>query len=429
VIQPDGEVIDYHGPIYEKTLVRSRKEGVLVKAFALPQVEPGCIIEYRYRLEGKNLLSGGTWDVQEALSVKEARLSWISDLETRTGYWAPRNLPVDPTGEDLELGSVRNIPALKEEVLMPPMDMIRGHYRLIPIGTGFSPSNSKPFSELMLDAVHKLSGDFIGKPKKFKQIVAELTSPADPEELKLQKLYSAVQERVHNLSYEESYTKKERKKEKLKERKSAKDVWKLGYGLEPEITQLFVSLCRAADFRADFALMISRDQRFFDPEIPLISQVTAPIAVVSTSKGLRFFDPGTRFCPFGRVSWQKQMVRGLRFLPHKRWEKVVIPLEPAEDNTTRRKVKMQLSEEGDLTAELNLEYSGQEAQCSRLLRLNRLAGKGWIAPAKHWNCPTLSASKNTLSEQVLDFSSDPSFSLAEVRFPIRNEPTLSISST
>jgi len=74
--------------------------------------------------------------------------------------------------------------------------------------------------------------EFIGKPTTLASAVREVTSPQDSPEDKGRKLYKAVQERIRNLSYEETYTKHPRKRENLKERKSAQDVWRLGYGTD-----------------------------------------------------------------------------------------------------------------------------------------------------------------------------------------------------
>ncbi len=49
-IKPDGSVIELKkGDVFERTLVKSSGLKVKVKSFALPGLEPGCIIEYRWQ--------------------------------------------------------------------------------------------------------------------------------------------------------------------------------------------------------------------------------------------------------------------------------------------------------------------------------------------------------------------------------------------
>src|ERR1700753_2537433 len=48
-IRPDGTIVDFTDKIYDKLLVRYGTTKVMTKTFTLPQVQPGCILEYRYR--------------------------------------------------------------------------------------------------------------------------------------------------------------------------------------------------------------------------------------------------------------------------------------------------------------------------------------------------------------------------------------------
>ncbi len=45
-IRPDGTVVNYEGKPFEKTVVKVSGYKVLAKTFTLPEVQPGCIIEY-----------------------------------------------------------------------------------------------------------------------------------------------------------------------------------------------------------------------------------------------------------------------------------------------------------------------------------------------------------------------------------------------
>src|SRR5579863_7513492 len=48
-IRPDGSIVDFDGRTYDKEMVKGNGIRVLAKTFTMPDVEPGCIIEYRYR--------------------------------------------------------------------------------------------------------------------------------------------------------------------------------------------------------------------------------------------------------------------------------------------------------------------------------------------------------------------------------------------
>jgi Domain of Unknown Function with PDB structure (DUF3857) len=48
-IRPDGSIVNFDGAVYEKEIVKSGGIKYLAKTFSLPEVQPGCIIEYKYR--------------------------------------------------------------------------------------------------------------------------------------------------------------------------------------------------------------------------------------------------------------------------------------------------------------------------------------------------------------------------------------------
>src|ERR1700722_14669170 len=48
-IEPDGRIVNFDGKVFEKTIARNGGNSFLAKVFSLPEVQPGCIVEYRYR--------------------------------------------------------------------------------------------------------------------------------------------------------------------------------------------------------------------------------------------------------------------------------------------------------------------------------------------------------------------------------------------
>ncbi len=50
-VSPDGKASEFQGKIFEKDIVTSRGVKIRAKTFTLPNVQPGSIIEYRYRTE------------------------------------------------------------------------------------------------------------------------------------------------------------------------------------------------------------------------------------------------------------------------------------------------------------------------------------------------------------------------------------------
>ena len=118
-IRPDGTTIDFQGQIFDRTVVKARKTRVQVKAFALPEVQNGSMLEYsysmRYREKPPDVLKNPkdyivertitipsvTWEVQEDLFTRHARFlihplpGWCA---LGSEEYSERRSPSDPAG-------------------------------------------------------------------------------------------------------------------------------------------------------------------------------------------------------------------------------------------------------------------------------------------------------------------------------------------
>jgi hypothetical protein len=54
-IRPDGNIVNFEGKPCEKIIEKRSGEKILAKTFTLPDVQPGGIIEYKYRRQYKPL--------------------------------------------------------------------------------------------------------------------------------------------------------------------------------------------------------------------------------------------------------------------------------------------------------------------------------------------------------------------------------------
>jgi hypothetical protein len=94
IVQIDGQVTEFHGPIYDKTLARTQRHRFMAKAFTLPDVKPGAIIDYRYVMKSKlDSPSSEPWIVQEKLFVRSAEVEWRPSQGLIPWRASPRSLP------------------------------------------------------------------------------------------------------------------------------------------------------------------------------------------------------------------------------------------------------------------------------------------------------------------------------------------------
>jgi hypothetical protein len=362
VIRASGEIVEFEGKILEKTLAKTRKKSVQAKTFTLPEIQSGDVIEYRYKLKlRKSYIFSTYWPIQEQLFIRDAEISLRPEKYLKRGY--SRNLPKNAELHEERDGvwryTMHDLPPLLDEVHMVPSQVLQARIHVV-YGWWIEGKDPEAFWQ---ETVGEIWGEFIEKfmkkSRRLRSVVDTLVSPEDTPETKLRKLYDAVQG-IRNLSYEEFYTKKERWEENLDRRDWAGDVWDLRYGSDWEIARLFTTLCRAAGFDAYIIFVSGRDDHFFDNNLPDPEQLDGELTVVELPGGTRYFDPGTRFAPFGELSWENQGTTALRIVDE-RGELLNTPVSNSEDNQLQRNITLELSPDGSARAKVVSRYRGQRA--------------------------------------------------------------------
>lgn len=382
-VHPDGTAVDFQGQTFDKVVFKAKKLKVQVKAFTVPGVQAGDIIEYSYKLRmhwdvpdvlknPQNYIITGVksfptahWTVQHELFTRRARFS-IRPLPKANLQSSWRGLPKDVAPRRQPDGTIQleveNIPAFQEEEYMPPEVVLKSRVDLYYI-VGFA-STPEGFwgqqGRQQAEGIEK----FIGDHKSMGRAVREIVAPNDSPETKLRKIYARVQQ-IRYLSYEHARSEQELKQEGLKENKSVEDAWNRGYASANQINLLFVALARAAGFEASVALVTSRDRSFFEREVLNPQQLNAMVVVVRLGSEELYLDPATRYCPFKMLPWQESQAQGIRL--GKDWGTLVTtPGSTSAEAVLERKAELQLDADGNLEGKLKVTFSGQEALSRRL---------------------------------------------------------------
>jgi len=375
-IQPDGRITEFTGKPFQKTVIKTRGVKVLAKAFTMPEVNVGSIIEYKYKIQWPGIITDNYWTIQHALyTVKESfRMKpYSGGLEGfENGYQVaalyshmPKNIkPVQKSG-GYEL-DVENMPAFESEGYMPPEEDLKPQMRFFYISTGSSTPD-----KFWQDAGRKWNDEaehFIGNHKEISQAAAQaIGNETDPEQ-KLRKLYARAQQ-VRNLSYERERTDQEQKKEKIKSNQNAGDVLARGFGDRDDITRLFVALARSAGFDASIVRVSDRKNKFFDKGLLSRRQLDSEIAVVNQGGKDIYLDPGTKFCPYGYLRWIRTSTQGIK-LDKKGGVFVIAPAAPYDKAMIRRNAEMALDRGGNLTGTITVKFEGGDALEHRLDELD-----------------------------------------------------------
>jgi len=371
-IKPDGTIVPFNGKVFDKSIVKARGVRYLAKTFTLPDVEVGGIIEYYYTTDlAEYFVFDSHWILSHELFTKSGKFSlkpYDGDNPPMNMRWSWHNLPPDSTkptqGPNKVISmEVNNVAAFQVEDYMPPENEMKGRVDFIYSEDPFE-NDVSTFWKKRNKKLNDRMESFIGKRKAMEQAVAEIVSPSDSPEVKLQKIYDRVQ-KIRNTSFEAERTEQEQKRNKEKDPANVEEVWKRQYGSGGEITWLFLALARAAGFDASGMWVSDRRNYFFHPETMDSRRLDENLVVVKLNGKDIFFDPGTAFIPYGMLPWSETGVNGLR-LDKDAGSWVQTSLPTSANSGVKRKADLKLSDNGDLEGKLTVTYSGLEASQRRL---------------------------------------------------------------
>jgi hypothetical protein len=373
-IHADGTVIPFMGKPYDKELVKAGNVKIMAKVFSMPDVQVGSIVEYRWERQYEdNYVNAPNWMIQQDLFVHKAHYHFLPfDMNSnrtitvkdsmgkerganRLLYfpWLPPGAKVQEQMNGFDL-AVDNVPPIPDEEYSPPLDSYS--YRLI-----FYYSPQFTGADFWKDEGKAWSKDvdrFANPSDKIRQAVAQITAPGDTDDQKLQKIYAAVMT-VENTRFTREHSAEENKAEGLRV-KTAADIWEQKRGSDDEITRLFLSMARAAGLKASEMIVTERNRNLLNTGYLYWEQLEDEIAIVVVDGKETYFDPGQRYCEYGRLHWMHTEVLGMRQM-NGGAALVVTPRQVYPDNQVARTADLELGPDGTLKGTVRIVMRGAEA--------------------------------------------------------------------
>ena len=364
-IKPDGSIVELKKEdIFERTIVKVSGLKVKARSFAMPAVEPGCIIEYRWREIRSNTDANYIrLQFQRDIPVQRVQYS-IKPMQYVGATFNSITLHGPPTSWVKEKGgfystTLTGMPAVHEESRMPPEDQVKT-WMLVYYQRG-NVEKIKPekyWSDLGKD-YYERNKSLIKANDEVKQMAASLIADAKTDDEKLERLFEFCRTRIKNASNDATgLTPEERAK--LKDNKNPSDTLKRGIGNGGDIDLLFAALANASGYDARIVLAPDRGDLFFDKALPNAYFVDPRYIAVNVAGNWRFFKPGYNYVPFGMLLWQQEGQQSLITDPKEPvW--VDTPISSPEKSLTKRVAKLTLSEDGTLEGDIRIEFTGHVA--------------------------------------------------------------------
>lgn len=377
VVSPDGKITPFSGEVFDKTVVKGHGLKYKVKAFTLPNVQVGAIIEWRYTIGWSDEYSiPAHWILQQNLPQKRIKFSYTPASPDRIN--AGHGDPADgvyyvevglPKGASVKFANgkdeleMTNVPAYEEEEFSPPADMMK-------MRVYFYYGNRKMMKP---EEFWKEEGKywdkeverFMGHSSAVAQAAQQATAGADTPEKKLRKIYTAVQA-LTNLSYQgQDFL--EMLADNRKANTSAEQVLSQKAGTHSDLTRLFVAMVRSQNMPAYVMRIATREETFFQVNIPDWDQLDSEVAIVGMPDGKELFlDPGTHMCPFGLLAWKRTLTQGFRQKAGGGTESASTPPPTYQQAITQRVGELSLDRDGNLKGRIALIWTGQEALDRRI---------------------------------------------------------------
>jgi len=365
-IHADGTVI----PLTAKPddLMNYKVKGYQLNAivFTLPNVEVGCILEYRLRIHSSGEgVSTPTWEIQQPFFVHSAHYSFRPSSFGRIMYSARMrsDAKVIYNKENTYVLDINDIPPQFDEDWMPPVNTLSWHVEFY---WSYFASGSAFWKQVQQNWDSWVR-DFTKPTGKLRDALATVTAPGDPEEAKAKEIYAAVM-KLENTDFTRRKSEVERKKDKLKDIGKAEDVWKQQAGSSDEIALLYVALARTAGLKAWPMQVVNRDRALFDSGYLSTYQLDDFIAVIEIGGKEIYLDPGQKMCPFGSLHWKHALATGFKQTP----KEAVIAMTPAstfKNAIEERTANLSIDESGNVQGTVQFILNGPDALFWRQLAL------------------------------------------------------------
>jgi hypothetical protein len=377
-IHPDKTIIEFNGRLFEKVLAQYRGEKLAAKTLTMPDVTTGSLVEYKYRLLWNQYFNDPIWTVQHELyTVRES--FWLRRYKgsmttrhfsdpTQLSY-VTSNMPAGVLPKDTGMGvelEVQNVPAFKGEMFMPPAANFMA--QVLFFYGGREIESPEIFWRDVGQDWYRKTEHFIGNHDELKAVAARAMGGETDGEKRLKILYARAQE-TRNLSFADQQADGESGSPGLKLNENVMDVLRRRYGSQNEIAELFTALARAAGFSAQVLRASDRRDKVFDPKLLSEDQLGKEIVRVKVKDSDLFLDPGTKFCPFGLVTWTSTSAPALQ-LDKNGGSFIVVPTAAADKSVVRRTAELVLETDGSVRGGVTVEFKGNEALERRLEALN-----------------------------------------------------------
>lgn len=358
--KPDGSVVELKSAdIFERDVMKGNGIKLKAKSFAVPGIEAGAVIEYRWievragvqlhqRLEFSR-------EVPVELVRYHVRPVEVPEMGMRGQGFNVKNSPFAKEKDGFYLTSASNVPAYKEEPQSPPEYAVRP-WLLLFYAKDVAPQEDKFWRDYAKQE-YDLHKGMLKVSDEVKQATTNAVGGETSEEEKVHKIFDYVRAHIKNAFDDANGTSSDDLK-KVKENKTPADTLKRGEGTWHDINMVFAAMVLASGMDARVVNLPKRSDIFFpkwftDPYFMHTENIA-----VKFDDSWRYFDPSSRYIPYGMLSWPEEGQPALVTDPKEgQWDRT--QMSPPKSSLEKRSGQFKLLDDGTLVGSVRIEYTGQ----------------------------------------------------------------------
>jgi hypothetical protein len=355
----DGTVIELKSSeIFERDIVKGGGVRLKAKSFAVPGIEPGAVIEYRWKE-----VRGSVSFYQRLQLAREIPVHLVQyhikpyphpELGMNGQAFNTTNSPFLKEKNGYYMTSVQNVPAYREEPRMPP------EYSVRPWLLFYYTKEQKPDPEKYWRNYAKEQFEshknLMKVSEEVKRAAAEAVGDETDAEKKLGKIFDYVRAKIKNV-FDDRLNLTQDQLKKIKPNENPGDTLQRGQGNSHDINMLFAAMANAAGYEARNVNLPRRSDINFPKWFTDGYFMRTENVAVRVGENWKFYDPASRYATFGMLSWQEEGQPALVSDPKESaWSKT--PLSLPTMSMEKRSGKFKLLENGTLEGEVKIEFTG-----------------------------------------------------------------------
>lgn len=367
-IKADGTIIDVKPEdIFDRDIVRVDGAKVQAKSFAMPGIEVGAIIEYRWKRTRVDLVNYARIELAREIPVHYVRYEIrpannvpfgfrLHSFNTETGF--------TEDSKGIYSTVMRDVKAFRGEPHMPSEYTVKP-WVLAYYGSDKAAGPPAAYWREVGKNYYKYARDRIKENGDLRNAANKAIGDATGTLEKIRRVFDFCRANVKNI-FDDSTGMTPDDQDKFVPNKTSAEVLKRGLGTGSDIDMLFAAMLVSVGIDARLAAAASQLDATFNPEFANEYFIRHRLIAVNVDGKWQFFSPTRRNLPFGMVSWAYEGQRALVSDPSDPiW--LTVPTSDSSLSATIRRGTLKLGTDGSLSGDIGIEMTGHVGEFYREL--------------------------------------------------------------